>query len=55
MTFEKYHALNKPGRTETLADNPALAAEFDNQLRNASHSRGMTFDQRSGLINNCAD
>jgi len=53
ITFERYRATDKAGRTKAFADNPALlavAAEFDNQLRNASHHGGMTFDGTSGLI-----
>lgn len=53
ITFEKYRATEKAGRTRAFADNPALsavAAEFDNQVRNASHHGGMTFDRASGMI-----
>lgn len=53
ITFEKYRATDKAGRTRAFADNPALsavAAEFDTQLRNASHHGGMTFVRSSGLI-----
>ncbi len=53
ITFEKYRATDKAGRTRAFAENPALsavAAEFDNQMRNASHHGGMTFDRASGLI-----
>ncbi|MGK6324733.1 hypothetical protein ACMGDM_16850 [Sphingomonas sp. DT-51] len=53
ITFEKYRSTDKAGRTRAFGDNPALsavAAEFDNRLRNASHHGGMTFDRASGLI-----
>lgn len=53
ITFEAYRATDKAGRTKAFAGNPALAAvagEFDNQLRNASHHGGMTFDRASGMI-----
>lgn len=53
ITFEAYRTTDKAGRTKAFADNPALAAvagEFDNQLRNASHHGGMTFDRVSGMI-----
>lgn len=53
ITIEKYRATDKAGRTRAFGDNPALsavAAEFDNQLRNASHHGGMTFNRASGLI-----
>lgn len=53
ITFEAYRATDKAGRTKAFAGNSALAAvagEFDNQLRNASHHGGMTFDRASGMI-----
>lgn len=53
ITFDAYRTTDKAGRTRAFADNPALAAvasEFDNQLRNASHHGGMTFDRGTGMI-----
>lgn len=53
ITFDAYRTTDKAGRTKAFADNPALAAiagEFDNQLRNASHHGGMTFDRGTGMI-----
>ena len=53
VTFDAYRATDKAGRTRAFGDNPALAAvadEFDNQLRNASHHGGMTFDRATGMI-----
>lgn len=53
ITFDAYRSTDKAGRTRAFADNPALAAvasEFDNQLRNASHHGGMAFDRGTGMI-----
>ncbi len=53
ITFDAYRTTDKAGRAKAFADNPPLAmvaAEFDNQLRNASHHGGMTFDRASGMV-----
>lgn len=53
ISFEAYRTTDKAGRNKAFGDNAALAAiagEFDNHLRNASHHGGMTFDRASGMI-----
>jgi hypothetical protein len=58
ITFGAYRTTDKARRNKAFAENPALAAvagEFDNQLRNASHHGGMTFDRASGMVEYRAD
>ena len=53
ITLADYQRSDKAGRCRALADNPAMAAvcaEFDNQVRNASHHGGMSFDRAGGLV-----
>lgn len=53
LTLDAYLKLDKAGRFNAFAANPGFAAicyEADNQLRNASHHGGMTFDRASGTI-----
>ncbi|WP_152569526.1 MULTISPECIES: hypothetical protein [Sphingomonas] len=53
MTLDDYHRIDKAGRVRAFSAHPALAAaaaEFDNQLRNASHHNGMEFDRKTGII-----
>jgi hypothetical protein len=53
ITLEAYLQTDKAGRCKALAENEAMSAvcaEFDNQVRNASHHGGMTFDRASATI-----
>jgi hypothetical protein len=53
ITLAEYEASDKGKRFDAFAATPALAAlceERDNQLRNASHHRQMTYDQSTGQI-----
>ena len=53
LTFDAYSKLDKGSRFGPLAGNAAFAAiceEADNQLRNASHHDGITFNRASGEI-----
>ena len=53
LTLGAYSKLDKASRFGPFARNAAFAAiceEADNQLRNASHHDGMTFDRASGEI-----
>lgn len=53
LTLDAYLKLDKGGRFNAFASNSAFAeicTEADNQLRNASHHGGMTFDRTSGTI-----
>ena len=53
LTLREYQALDKFGRHRAFAAEPDLAsltAEFDNQIRNASHHGGMTFEPAQQLI-----
>ncbi|WP_128254783.1 hypothetical protein [Falsirhodobacter deserti] len=53
LTLAEYLKTDKAGRCRAFAENPAFAAitaEFDNQVRNASHHGGMTFDRDTGLV-----
>jgi len=53
LTLDAYSKLDKASRFGPFAGNAAFAAnceEADNQLRNASHHGGMTFDRASGEI-----
>lgn len=48
-----YQRSDKAARCRAVADNAAMGAvcaEFDNQVRNASHHGGMMFDRISGTI-----
>ena len=53
MDLEKYLTLDKSSRFNPFAANisfSAICTERDNQLRNASHHNGMTFDPHSQII-----
>lgn len=53
LTLDTYLKLDKASRSGPFSGNAAFSAiceEFDNQLRNASHHDGMTFDRASGQI-----
>lgn len=53
LTLDAYLKLDKAGRFKAFAANlgfVAICDEADNQLRNASHHGGMTFDRASGTI-----
>lgn len=53
LTLAEYLKTDKAGRCRAFANNPAFAtitAEFDNQVRNASHHGGMAFDRDTGLV-----
>lgn len=57
ISLAVYRQSDKAGRCKAIADNPvmaALCAEFDNQIRNASHHGGMEFDRPSGVITYCS-
>jgi hypothetical protein len=53
LTVRKYYELDKIGRFGPFAESTPLAnlcLEADNQLRNASHHNGMTFDAATQMI-----
>ena len=53
LTVEDYLKLDKAGRFRAFENNvdfTAICEEADNQLRNASHHGGMSFDRSTGLI-----
>lgn len=53
LTRAKYLTLDKANRCDAFAGNKAFSAlcdEFDNQLRNASHHGGFTFDAEHQVI-----
>jgi hypothetical protein len=53
LTNDEYLKLDKAGRFKAFESVPELAAlcsEADNQLRNASHHNGMSFDEESQII-----
>jgi len=53
LSRDQYLKLDKAGRCIAFAGNPSLTAlctEFDNQLRNASHHGGFTYDPATQLI-----
>jgi hypothetical protein len=53
LTAKKYYDLDEIGRFGPFAESAPLASlcpEADNQLRNASHHNGMTFDAAAQII-----
>jgi hypothetical protein len=53
IALADYQRSDKAGRCRAIAHNPAMAimcAEFDNQVRNAAHHGGMSFDRLSRTV-----
>ena len=53
ITLEKYLTTDKAGRSDAFAEDVALHAvadEFDNRIRNASHHGAMRFDPETQII-----